>query len=763
MAQLWTSNFDALTVGNAVSGWVDVVGTWQVVARNPVSGSQAFGPSPASDNAIALYTGAAAIADGGIKYDFKVVSGNNSQLPGLIVKSNAGCSTAYLIWPYNLFGGLSFGAYKRSGTNWTAVGSASSTLFTLSDGQTVHVRIKIVAQVISVYAWIDSAAEPSTPTWQITMDSSIASATTGYTGFWYPTGALTTSAVSVDNVEVFDNVAAATALTLPGPPTSGGVGVASTNFTVTANGALSANVNVTPSDGGAGGTFTPSTVVLEPGAVSDTFTYTPASSGAKTVSITNDGGLTNPASVTYTATGATAVQFNTAPTTGYTGVASSNFVVGANGTITGTVRVTPSDSGGGGTFTPAFVDISSGSPTGSFTYTPASVGAKSISLTNDGGLTNPGAVTYTAAVAPVSIAVDNSNLVWSPYNWDLLQVGDFGITTKSRQSCCAGAYLKLKFSGATSLSLSIDAAGLLPVSAQLRVVVNGTAESYINVTSSTATLAIASGLSTGTTYDVLIQIHATSETASGGRWGTAGVSPTNVVRINQILLSSGSILLTSPASGGYDLYYGDSITEAALATGTFSYPGDRGRMYGQYLGIGLNAEYGVVGYGGSGWAAAGNGSVPNFPSHWNFHSTGRPRDFATNPPTRVTVMHGTNGSTDSATVQAWLGSARTAFGSATWIFIVVPPGAYAKAALTAAVSAYLTASGDTKCALIDFSDRLPVVWFSGGYMTTDTIHVKDWAQGFLAAAIENKMLAAIAAAGATPHAPKFKQMLLTRR
>lgn len=87
------------------------------------------------------------------------------------------------------------------------------------------------------------------------------------------------------------------------------------------------------------------------------------------------------------------------PSAGATGSASSDFTVGANGDITGTVVVTPSDAAGGGTFSPTTVSISSATPTGTFTYTPASDGAKSISTTNNGGLTNPATVSYTASTA----------------------------------------------------------------------------------------------------------------------------------------------------------------------------------------------------------------------------------------------------------------------------------------------------------------------------------------------------------------------------
>lgn len=196
----------------------------------------------------------------------------------------------------------------------------------------------------------------------------------------------------------------ATALTFSGPA-SGAVGAASGNFTVAANGIIAGTVVVTPSDGGAGGTFTPTTRSISAGTPTGTFTYAPASAGAKTLSITNNGGLTNPAGVTYTASAAAATAITmSGPATGAVSAASANFTVAANGTIAGTVVVTPSDNGGGGSFTPTTVSLSSGTPSGTFKYTPsATAGARTISATNNGGLTNPSNITYTstAANAPV--------------------------------------------------------------------------------------------------------------------------------------------------------------------------------------------------------------------------------------------------------------------------------------------------------------------------------------------------------------------------
>jgi hypothetical protein len=128
---------------------------------------------------------------------------------------------------------------------------------------------------------------------------------------------------------------------------------------------------------------------------------TPSSGGTLTVVVTatdTAAQTANSNSFTITITaGATAVTMS-GPSGGLVAVASTNFLVGANGIITGTVTVTPSDSSGGGTFTPTSVNISSGTPTATFTYTPATVGAKTISVTNNGSLANPSNITYTATI-----------------------------------------------------------------------------------------------------------------------------------------------------------------------------------------------------------------------------------------------------------------------------------------------------------------------------------------------------------------------------
>jgi hypothetical protein len=93
---------------------------------------------------------------------------------------------------------------------------------------------------------------------------------------------------------------------------------------------------------------------------------------------------------------ATAVTIS-APNVAVVNVATDNISVGLNGTSNVTVKVTPSDNGAGGIFTPASVNIVNGAPA-FFTYKRSSAGTSQISVTNDGGLINP---------TPATIVVSN--------------------------------------------------------------------------------------------------------------------------------------------------------------------------------------------------------------------------------------------------------------------------------------------------------------------------------------------------------------------
>jgi len=93
---------------------------------------------------------------------------------------------------------------------------------------------------------------------------------------------------------------AATRVTVTGPG-SGAVGRSSGLFVVGTDVAVLSNVVVTPSDGGAGGSFTPASVTLTPSVATASFQYTAASAGTKNIALANSGSLTNPGTLGFSA------------------------------------------------------------------------------------------------------------------------------------------------------------------------------------------------------------------------------------------------------------------------------------------------------------------------------------------------------------------------------------------------------------------------------------------------------------------------------
>lgn len=62
--------------------------------------------------------------------------------------------------------------------------------------------------------------------------------------------------------------------------------------------------------------------------------------------------------------------------------------------LTGSVTITPSDSGGGGSFVPTSVSLTTAAPSDTFTYIPTTTGTKTIQTTNNRDLVNPSSVSY---------------------------------------------------------------------------------------------------------------------------------------------------------------------------------------------------------------------------------------------------------------------------------------------------------------------------------------------------------------------------------
>ncbi len=94
-------------------------------------------------------------------------------------------------------------------------------------------------------------------------------------------------------------------LSLSGPA-SGTIGAPSGFFSV-AEAHLSKTTTVTPSDAGAGGTFTPPAVILTGASATAAFTYTPVRLGALSIAITTDQNIPNPPAVAFGSVAAVAI------------------------------------------------------------------------------------------------------------------------------------------------------------------------------------------------------------------------------------------------------------------------------------------------------------------------------------------------------------------------------------------------------------------------------------------------------------------------
>jgi len=90
--------------------------------------------------------------------------------------------------------------------------------------------------------------------------------------------------------------ATATAIVVSAPRL--GANTVAQTYNVSANGAITGTVVVTPA--GSGGTFSPTTVSISSGSPTASFTFTPTSTGVKSITVTNDGGLANPAAMPLT-------------------------------------------------------------------------------------------------------------------------------------------------------------------------------------------------------------------------------------------------------------------------------------------------------------------------------------------------------------------------------------------------------------------------------------------------------------------------------
>lgn len=209
--------------------------------------------------------------------------------------------------------------------------------------------------------------------------------------------------------------ALATALTLSGPA-SAVVGSPSSFFTVALSpvgGTVASPITVTPAST-VPGSFSPLNFNLATATPSSTFTFTPTGVASGVISLSNSSTLTNPTPQAFAATSSSFPATSlilTGPTSGLVSGISQPFTVKLSplgGTVTGSITVTLSKTGSGTLSVPTLT-LTTASPVGTFTYTDPTSETSVVSMTNNGGLTNPSGFSYLTSTSNITVTSYSPN------------------------------------------------------------------------------------------------------------------------------------------------------------------------------------------------------------------------------------------------------------------------------------------------------------------------------------------------------------------
>lgn len=763
MAILFSTGFESDTINTVPAGWTVKVGTWKVSSAAVGSGTKSLANIPTGDGNVILYTGISAVADTGLQM---LVKRGTTGMGGMILRSDAAYANCYTL----VFSGTQATLYKRVGGGYFSLGTGTTNGTqdfggggVGTAGDLCYTLATVVGSTLTLRTWKNSEPMPTTPqqTWT---NSDITAA--GYAGFYTIAG----SVMAVDDVIITDGVIAApTTATLTGP-TSGSVGLASANFTVTLSASTGSSTTITPSDGGNGGTFSPATPSIASGNTTATFTYTAASSGTKPISVTVSNGYTvtgSPISYVAQAIGTASLLTLSGNNSGAVGTPVVLTVTSDIGDSTAT-SITFTDSASG-TFSPNPATLGIGATSTTTSFTPTTTGTHSVSIVNNRSIAMAGTpLSFNAidtSIPPDGIySVDSPFITWSPYNWDTLTTGTYGVSQKCMQTTCVGAYLKFRVNNTSSVSIEFDAAtytgfasNKMPI---LGVAIGGQTLQLIQLPTSGGVVTIATGLFPVSTVDVLVSLYGT-DPSTGTRWDAAN-SPTNCIRIKSIRTAAGGILsLHSEQRSKRIAFLSDSIGEGINSTGTVA-PQDTKPSCATHLCSALGAEYGIIAYGGVGWETSAVGGVPATPNSWLYHSGGRARSFS-QPPDYLFTMLGYNGSSTSTTIQNFIIQARATVGPTTKIVLLIPPSLRSQSATTTAVANYLAANpSDNKVFVVDCTDNAtPVGIGQTVYLASDGVHPTELGHARYGAAYAVKVMAATATPSVTT-IPTFKRMFLNR-
>lgn len=235
------------------------------------------------------------------------------------------------------------------------------------------------------------------------------------------------------------------------------------------------------------------------------------------------------------------------------------------------------------------------------------------------------------------IAPNDANIVYSPYNWL--------VTGSSAKTICAGAYMKVAFTGATptTLTAGFDMTNQPGGGGKTRVSFRVDGMAWTDSVALASSLPITIPTTNGwTTHTVEMIFAASSEGAN--RW----LAPQNTAMVFTGLTTDTTVT-TRPyrARDLYGLALGDSIAEGVRTLKSGTSPtelGNDARLAWAYpLADLLGAEIGVIGFGGTGISNGGNGNIPKFPDLAPYLWDGQARNITTPKTPDFIVAHiGTN-------------------------------------------------------------------------------------------------------------------------
>ncbi|MDQ2822970.1 MAG: hypothetical protein M3Y65_21755 [Pseudomonadota bacterium] len=292
---------------------------------------------------------------------------------------------------------------------------------------------------------------------------------------------------------------------------------------------------------------------------------------------------------------------------------------------------------------------------------------------------------FTAATS----AAFTDSILFSPGNWN--------VQSNRATTINAGAYFKTIFTGASCV-LNFDTSALLAPFPQLYYRVDGRGPSTQLVLAATVNIAIPSEDAIwGSKGGHILEVWVKATTSTQNRFD--GVSA--AAALTGITLESGKVLSLFPKLPLSLYFFGDSITQGAAAVNLTSADMDTSDATVSWIvevARRLGAEYGNIGFGGTGWVKSGDASMPNFVGSFNQQYNGSPRTFLP-APDAIIINLGTNDNTGiSTTVTGVLNAILNLTPSTTKLIILRPFNGKNAAEIQSGVAA---SNVPSRCTFVD--------------------------------------------------------------